>query len=179
MLVGELHRDAAAERLPDDRGALGPDRDHQVAQDIGMGAEGVVVLRLVGLAVPEKIGRDHRVAPRERRKHLLPRRRASAQPVDQQQYGACSTRRVAADAVDELVAMKDDVTLLHGCHVSHRLNGRECVDRDAGGGLEGVLPSSGQCGLTHGGREGRDAVIDVAMACADLPWLVAHAAPTS
>ena len=54
---------------------------------------------------------------------------------------------------------------------------RERVERGAGGGFEGVLPSRGQRGLAHGGREGRDAVIDVAVACPDLPWFVARAAP--
>ena len=39
-----------------------------------------------------------------------------------------------------------------------------------------MLPSRGQRGLARGGRKRRDAILDVAVARADLPWLVADAA---
>ena len=54
--------------------------------------------------------------------------------------------------------------------------GRQRVERGAGSGLEGVLPSRAERRLAGGGSEGRDAVFDVAVAGADLPWLVVRAA---
>ena len=60
-LVGELHRDAAAERVPDDRHAVVAERGDDVARAAGVGAERVVAARRRGLAVAEQVGRDHRV----------------------------------------------------------------------------------------------------------------------
>ena len=60
VLVGELHRDAAAERVPDDRRRVDPQRDQQVAHARGVRAQRVVAARLGRQAVAEQIGRDAR-----------------------------------------------------------------------------------------------------------------------
>ena len=57
-----------------------------------------------------------------------------------------------------------------------RTNRRERVERGACSRFEGVLSSRAERGLVRGGREGCDAVFDVAVARVDLPWLVAHSA---
>ena len=57
-----------------------------------------------------------------------------------------------------------------------RGRGRERVERGAGRGLEGVLASRAERRLARGGRRRRDAILDVAVARADLPRLVAGAA---
>ena len=85
ILVGELHRDAAAERLAHHRGALVPEGDEQVAQRARKGPERVVALRLVRAPVPEQIGRDHGEALGEPGHHLPPGRGAAGYAVDQQQ----------------------------------------------------------------------------------------------
>ena len=77
-LVGELHRDAAAERVADDRRALVPERDEQVAHAAGERAERVVAARLGRRAVAEQVGGDHRVALAEPRKDLAPGLRAAS-----------------------------------------------------------------------------------------------------
>ena len=58
-LVGELHRDAAAERVADDRRAVVAERDHRVADGARVCAERVVAARLGRLAVAQQIGREH------------------------------------------------------------------------------------------------------------------------
>ena len=60
-LVEELHRHAAAERVPDDARAVDPDRCQQVADARGVRAERVVAARRRGVAVPDQVGRDDRV----------------------------------------------------------------------------------------------------------------------
>ena len=87
-LVGQLHRDAAAERVADDRRAVVADRAHQVADAAGVGAERVVAARLGGVAVAEQVRRDHRVAVGQERDHVVPRLRAAGDPVDQQDRAA-------------------------------------------------------------------------------------------
>ena len=57
-LVGELHRHAAAERVPDERRALVPEREQQVADPAGVGAQRVVAAGLGRLAVAEQVGGD-------------------------------------------------------------------------------------------------------------------------
>ena len=86
-LVGELHRDAAAERLPDERRPLVPQRDEEVAQAARERAERVVAARLRRSAVPRQIGSDDREPLGERRQHVAPRRRASGHAVHEQQDG--------------------------------------------------------------------------------------------
>ena len=63
-LVEELHRHAAAERVPDDRRALDADRREQVADAGGVRAERVVAARRGRVAVADQVGRDHRVVAR-------------------------------------------------------------------------------------------------------------------
>ena len=65
-LVEELHRHAAAERVPDDRRALDADRGEQVADARRVRAERVVAARRRGVAVADEVGRDDRVRRRER-----------------------------------------------------------------------------------------------------------------
>ena len=71
-LVGELHGDAAAEAVADDRGALVAEHAEEVADAGGVGAEAVVAARLGALAVAEQVGRDHGVALGEQRHHRHP-----------------------------------------------------------------------------------------------------------
>ena len=59
-LVGQLHRDAAAERVPDECGAVVAQRHEHVPHAAGVRAERVVAARLGGLAVPDQVGSDHR-----------------------------------------------------------------------------------------------------------------------
>ena len=82
-LVGELHRHPAAERVAHDRRLVDAERDQQVAHAAGVGAERVVAAGLRGLAVPEQVGRDHRVVLRQRWDHVLPGPRAAGDAVDQ------------------------------------------------------------------------------------------------
>ena len=50
VLIGELHRDAATERVPDDGGALDAEHAEQVAHRVRVRGDGVVGARLVGSA---------------------------------------------------------------------------------------------------------------------------------
>ncbi len=54
-LVGELHRDAAAERVPDEGRAVVAERDEQVAHGARVRAERVVAARLGRAAVAEQV----------------------------------------------------------------------------------------------------------------------------
>ena len=57
ILIGELHRDAAAERLPDERRPLDAERsDEQIAQPARVGAERVVAERLGRFSVTQESG---------------------------------------------------------------------------------------------------------------------------
>ena len=60
-LVGELHRDAAAERVADDGRLLVAEGEADVAQAAGERAERVVAARLRRLAVAEQVGGEDRV----------------------------------------------------------------------------------------------------------------------
>ena len=63
-LVEELHRHAAAERVPDERRAVDADRGEQVTDARGVRAERVVAARRRRVAVPDQIGRHDRVFAR-------------------------------------------------------------------------------------------------------------------
>ena len=99
VLVRELHRDATAERVPDDRGAPMPERDEQVAHAGGVRPERVVAPRLGRLPVSEQVGRDHRVVLGEQRHHLVPLLGASHDSMDQQHHGTAIAGLPVADAV--------------------------------------------------------------------------------
>ena len=83
-LVGELHRDAAAERVADDRRALVAERGQQVAHAAGVRAERVVAARRRRLAVAEQVGRDQR--------EVLAQRRATGSHVSDEFVIPCSSR---------------------------------------------------------------------------------------
>ena len=93
-LVGELHRDAAAERVPDDRHAVVAERGQQVADAAGVGAQRVVPARRGRVPVPEQVGRDDREAVRERGRRRLPRLRRVRDAVQQQEHRAAAGRPV-------------------------------------------------------------------------------------
>ena len=59
-LVGELHDDAASERLADECRAVVTEGVQQVAKHCGVGAERVLAARLGRFAVPEQIRGDDR-----------------------------------------------------------------------------------------------------------------------
>ena len=101
-LVGELHRDAAAERVPDDRHALVAERGDDVARAAGVRAERVVAARRGRLAVAEQVGRDQREALAEQRRDALPRLRRVGDPVQQQQRGPAAGGPVAHPLAVEL-----------------------------------------------------------------------------
>jgi hypothetical protein len=98
VLIGELHRHAAAQRVPDDRGALEADQLQQVAHAAGEGPQGVVAAGLGRGAVTQEVGRDDVVGLGQRGPHRLPGQRVGADAV-QQDDGRSLARTVVADAV--------------------------------------------------------------------------------
>src|SRR5204863_8522843 len=100
-LVGELHRDAAAERMADRGPALVAKNPHQVADPAGVGAEGVVPARLRGPAVPEEVRRDDGVAVSEAADHAKPDLRARRDAVHEHNEGS-----VAGPQEADLVAVQ-------------------------------------------------------------------------
>ena len=61
-LVGKLHRDPAAERVPDERRALVAERDQQVADAAGVARRASSRRAALPTPVPEQVRRDHREA---------------------------------------------------------------------------------------------------------------------
>jgi hypothetical protein len=94
--------------VADDRRALVPEREHDIAQERRVGPERVVAARLRRVAVAEQVGRDDGEAPRERREHGLPARRRVRDAVDEHEQ-----RAVAADPVVQPVAVEADLRLAH------------------------------------------------------------------
>ena len=94
-LVGELHRDPAAERVADDGRPLVAERQQQVAQAAGEGAERVVAAAGLGGAVAGQVGGDHGVVAGQRLDHLAPVLAGPGHAVDQQQHRPLAGRRVA------------------------------------------------------------------------------------
>ena len=111
-LVGELHRHAAAERVPDERRPLVPERDQQIADAARVGAQRVVAARLGRLAVAEQIGSDDREVLREVREHVGPGGRRRRDPVHHHDHRAAPRR-----AVEDVVAVQDD--LVEGVALVH------------------------------------------------------------
>ena len=105
-LVGELHRDPAAERVADDRRAVVAEGDHRVANRARIGAQRVVTARLRGLAVPEQVRRQHRVVGSQVIDRRLPLIRAAGDPVDEHDQ-----RPLAALAKADPVAVQLDLAL--------------------------------------------------------------------
>ena len=114
VLVGELQGDPAAERLTDHRGPLVAERDEQVAQEAGLGAEGVVALGLVGAAVARKVGGDVGDVWRQQRDGRPPHVRAARHAVHQQHH-----RTLAPGAVGDPVAVHGDVVEIRGRRFAH------------------------------------------------------------
>ena len=98
VLIGELHRHAAAQRVPDDRGALDADELQQVAHAAGEGPQRVVAAGLGRGAVAQEVGRDDVVGLGQRGPHRLPGQRVGADAVEQDD-GRSFARAVVADAV--------------------------------------------------------------------------------
>ena len=98
VLIGELHRHAAAQRVPDDRRALDADQLQQVADAAGEGAQRVVAARLGRGAVAQEVGRDDVVGVGQRGPHGLPGQRVRADAVEQDD-GRSLARAEIADAV--------------------------------------------------------------------------------
>ena len=94
-LVGELHRDPAAQGVPDDRDALVAERGDDVARAAGVRSERVVPARRRRLAVAEQVGRDQREVLAEQRGDALPGLRGVGDPVQEQQRRAAAGRPVA------------------------------------------------------------------------------------
>ena len=83
VLVGELHRHPTAEGVTDHGRARNIERGEQVPQPAGVGAQRVVTHRLRRVPVTHQVGSEDVIRPRERRHDVLPRTRATRQPVDQ------------------------------------------------------------------------------------------------
>ena len=97
VLIGELHRHAAAQRVADHRHAIDAEHAQQIAHGVGVGGDRVVGARLVGAPMAEQVGRDHRVVAREPRDDVAPRVGAIADAVDEQERRApCPRARTLA-----------------------------------------------------------------------------------
>jgi len=103
-LVGELHRDPAAERMADDGRAVVPKGDDRVAHGARVRAERVVAARLRGFAVPEQVGRDHMMLGGQVVDRRVPLVRAPGDAVDEDDQ-----RAVAGLAKGDPVAVKADL----------------------------------------------------------------------
>ncbi len=97
-LIGELHRDPAAERVADDGRAVVAESHHRVAYGARVGAERVVATRLGRLAVAEQVRRQHGVRGGEVLDRGLPLLRAAGDPVDEDDERPLA-RLAEADAV--------------------------------------------------------------------------------
>ena len=103
-LVGQLHGHAAAERVPDERRPLVPERDQQIADPARVGAQRVVTARLGRFAVAEQIGGDDREALGQIGEHVGPRGRRRGDPVDQHHHRAAARR-----AIEDAVPVQEDL----------------------------------------------------------------------
>jgi hypothetical protein len=110
-LVGELHRDAAAERVADERGSLVAEGDEQVAQAGRQRADRVVAAARGRGAMAGQVRRDHGVAARQRLDHLLPVGEGPAHPVDEEDDGAFAGLGVGDAATVERLGL--DLDRLH------------------------------------------------------------------
>jgi hypothetical protein len=132
-LVGELHGDAATERVADDGDAVVAERVEQVAQSVRVRAEGVVAARLGRRAVPEQVGRDDVRAVAELGHHALPLLGPRGDAVHQQHDRAGTAVRPAAVAG---LAVRHGVTVDAGPGPRDGRHGLRTLPRSrpAGGG---------------------------------------------
>ena len=96
VLIGELHGDAAAQRLADDGCPLHLEGTEEVAQPAGKGAERVVAGGLGRLAVAQQVRGDDIVSAGQRGHDLAPGVRASGHAVNQQDGRPFAAAPVAA-----------------------------------------------------------------------------------
>ena len=82
MLVRELHRDTAAERLADHRRPVHPEFVKEVAQEDREGSQRVVPARFRGHAVAEQVRRDDPEFLGQLRNDRLPSGRTPRHPMD-------------------------------------------------------------------------------------------------
>ncbi len=92
-LVGELHRDAAAERVADDGRAEVTEGAQQVADARGEGTKRVVAARLCRETVAEQVGRDDREVLGKLRQDLVPGVHVAGDAVDEDQHRALAPPR--------------------------------------------------------------------------------------
>ena len=104
-LVGELHCDTAAERVPDKCCTLVPKRDQQVAGTARVCAKRVVAPRLRRAAMAEQVRRDDREALGECGHHALPRGRGRRDPVNEHDH-----RTAAGTSVGHPMAVELDLS---------------------------------------------------------------------
>ena len=93
--IRELHRDAAAERVADERDARLLETDEEIAHDGGVRAGRVLRHRLGRLTMSQEVGRDHREVLRERGDDLFPRLRAAGDSVKEDERGSAAGHAVA------------------------------------------------------------------------------------
>jgi hypothetical protein len=98
VLIGELHRHAAAQRVPHERRPLDAEHLQEVAHAAGEGAQRVIAARLGGGAVAQEVGGDDVVALGQRGRHRLPGERGRADAV-QQDDGLPLSPAAVADGV--------------------------------------------------------------------------------
>ena len=87
-LVGELHRHAATEAVPDHGHLVDVQHGEQVAHAVGVAAHGVVGTRLGAVAVTQQVGRDDGVVPGQVVDDRQPGGVRAAETVQQQQRRA-------------------------------------------------------------------------------------------
>src|SRR5690606_13605381 len=84
VLIRELHRNPATQRMPDDRRRLDPEQQQEIAHAVGVGCRRVVGAGLGGPPVPEQIRHDHPMIASEPIDDLGPGVAGVADAVDQQ-----------------------------------------------------------------------------------------------
>ena len=140
-LVGELHRDPAAERVPDHGHALVAERRQHVAHAARVRAERVVPARRRRLAVPEQVGREHREVLAQQRRDVLPRLRRVRDAVQQQEHRATTGNPVRhpVSVQGQFVGREHHPTTMMPCAI-----GPSGVSiRGAGTGATGRLEAQG------------------------------------
>jgi short-subunit dehydrogenase len=107
-LVGELHRDPATQRVPDDRPPLVSKCAEKIAHPVREGAKRVVAARLRGLTVTEEVRSDDPASRSEAHHHLFPRGGAACDPVQEGHERAFPAR-----SIGDGVPVQRDLGLLH------------------------------------------------------------------
>ena len=147
-LVGVLHRDAAAQRVPDHRDALVAEGGDDVARAAGVRAERVVAARCRGLAVAEQVGGDHGVVLAEQGRDARPGVGRVGDPVEEQQRRARCRRSGSSPAARGAPAP--------GARRSSR-------PTQAGAsrviGIAGLTPTDGGCGWGRPGGATRRSLV--------------------